>query len=401
MARYVAKRLVLLLVIIFVVSVGTFYMVHLLPGNPAITILGPNATSANAAMRSNTNWDWTSPSWTSTSSGSATCSRAIWANRSPRTTPRRSILAQAYPIDLELIVISQIMALAIALPMAMTASRRPYRLFDQLSNGTTFAMLAMPPFVIAPVLVLIFAVHWHVFPGPASYVPITQGFWSNIHTMLLPSIVLAIGLDRRLLPITSERPHFHPQRGLHHHGALQGPVDRRIMWRHALRPSSISLLASAGVTIAGLIAGTLVVEELLQLPGIGYQLIWSVYPDDYTVVQGIALVVAVAIVLINFVFDFLFTSSTRGSPVLAPTAEHRRNCRIKGRSPPKKRTIRKEEARPLLLVMLGWVVLVTVLAIFANLFPLPVRTLATISARRMAGPGGVTSWERTTSIATS
>ena len=54
-------------------------------------------------------------------------------------------------------------------------------------------MLALPPFVIAPVLVLIFAVHWHVFPGPASYVPLTQDFWSNIHTMLLPSIVLALG----------------------------------------------------------------------------------------------------------------------------------------------------------------------------------------------------------------
>jgi peptide/nickel transport system permease protein len=87
----------------------------------------------------------------------------------------------------------------------------------------------------------------------------------------------------------------------------KGLSDRRIMWRHALRPSSISLLASVGVTIGTLIAGTFVVELLLQMPGLGYQLITSIDQDDYVVVQGIILVVAVAIVLINFVFDFLFT----------------------------------------------------------------------------------------------
>jgi ABC-type dipeptide/oligopeptide/nickel transport system permease component len=79
------------------------------------------------------------------------------------------------------------------------------------------------------------------------------------------------------------------------------------MWRHALRPSSISMLASAGVVISSLIAGTFVVELLLQMPGLGYQLVSSVNQDDYTVVQGITLVVAIAIVVINFIFDFLFT----------------------------------------------------------------------------------------------
>jgi peptide/nickel transport system permease protein len=168
-------------------------------------------------------------------------------------------------------------------------------------------MLALPPFVIGPVLVLIFAVHWHVFPGPASYVPITQGFWSNIHTMLLPSIVLALGsivvyfrLLRNDLIATLQEDFITMARS-------KGLTDRRIMWRHALRPSSVSLLASAGVTISGLIAGVFVVELLLQLPGLGFQLISSIDQDDYIVVQGITLIVAVAVVLINFVVDFLFT----------------------------------------------------------------------------------------------
>jgi peptide/nickel transport system permease protein len=304
--RYIAKRLLLLVIIIFFVSVAAFFLVHLLPGNPAVAILGPNDTPQNAAILNHqlgldkSLWQqyfiWISHVFQGNLGQSFT---------THQTTT--SILAQSFPIDIELIIFSQVLAFAVALPMAITASRRPNRLFDQSSNAVAFGMLALPAFVIGPVLVLIFAVHWHVFPGPASYVPLTQDFWSNIHTMLLPSIVLALGsiviyfrLLRNDLIATLQEDFITMARS-------KGLSDRRIMWRHALRPSSVSLLASAGVTISGLIAGTFVVELLLQLPGLGFQIISAINQDDYTVVQGITLVVAVAIVLINFVFDFIFT----------------------------------------------------------------------------------------------
>ena len=306
MTRYILKRLVLLFIIILFVSVATFFLVHLLPGNPATTILGPNATPQNVATV-NKQLGLNKPLWQQ---------YFIWmghvfqGNLGQSFTTHQttaSIIRESFPIDLELIIFSQIIAFAIAFPMAMHAARRPNRLFDQASNSATFGLLALPPFVIAPVLVLVFAVHWHIFPGPASYVPLTQNFWSNIHTMLLPSIVLALGsivvyfrLLRNDLISTLQEDFITMARS-------KGLSDRRIMWRHALRPSSISLLASAGVTIGTLIAGTFIVELLLQMPGLGYQLISSVNQDDYTVVQGITLFVAIFIVLINFIFDFLFT----------------------------------------------------------------------------------------------
>ena len=87
----------------------------------------------------------------------------------------------------------------------------------------------------------------------------------------------------------------------------KGLSDRRILLRHALRPSSVSLLASAGVNIGALIAGAFVVEYLLQLPGLGYTLVASIDQDDYIVVQGVVLIVAVGVVVINLLVDFLFT----------------------------------------------------------------------------------------------
>jgi len=303
---YIAKRLVLLLIIIFFVSVAAFFLIHLLPGNPGAAILGPNDTPQNQALLNN----------------QLGLDRSLWVqyfiwighvfegNLGQSFTTHQtttSILAEAFPIDIELIVISQLMALVVAVPMAMAASRRPNRLFDQVSNGVAFGMLALPSFVIGRLLVLLFAVHWHIFPGPASYVPLTQNFGANIHSMLLPSIVLALGsivIYFRLLRndlITTLQEDFITM------ARSKGLSDRRIMWHHALRPSSVSLLASAGVTISGLIAGTFVVELLLQLPGLGFQIISAINQDDYTVVQGITLVVAVAVVLVNFIFDFIFT----------------------------------------------------------------------------------------------
>lgn len=306
MARYIAKRVVLLVIIIVFVSIAAFFLVHLLPGNPATTILGPNSTPQNVAAV-NKELGLNKPLYQQYFIWIGNVFRGNLGQSYTTHQQTTSIITQSFPIDLELIILSQIFAFAVAFPLAMHSARKPNRFFDNAANSGTFAMLALPPFVIAPVLVLIFAVHWHIFPGPASYVPLTQNFWSNVHTMLLPSIVLALGgivvyyrLLRNDLISTLQEDFITMARS-------KGLSDRRIMWRHALRPSSISLLASAGVTIGSLIAGTFIVELLLQMPGLGYQLISAVNQDDYTVVQGITLFVAIAIVLINFIFDFLFT----------------------------------------------------------------------------------------------
>jgi peptide/nickel transport system permease protein len=306
LGKYIAKRAVLLVIIVFFVSVAAFFMVHLLPGNPTVTILGPNDTPQNAAIL-NHQLGLDKPLY---QQYFIWISHVFEGNLGQSYTTHQttvSIIKQSFPIDIELIIVSQLMAFLLAFPMAMTASRRPNRLFDQMANSTTFAMLALPPFVVTPVLILLFAVTWHVFPGPSSYVPLTQNLWSNLHAILLPSIVLALGsvviyfrLLRNDLISTLQEDFITMARA-------KGLSDRRVMWRHALRPSSISVLASMGVTIAGLIAGTFVVEEQLQIPGLGYQLVYSIGQLDYTVVQGITLVVAVAIVVLNFGFDFIFT----------------------------------------------------------------------------------------------
>lgn len=306
MAKYVVKRCTALVAILVLVSLGAFFLVHLLPGNPAITILGPNATAQNVALVDR-QLGLDKPIWLQYFTWLGNVLHGNLGKSFTTHEPVVSTIANAFPIDLELVVISQLMAFAVAVPLALLASRRPNKGLDRYSTAGTFALLALPPFIVAPILVLLFAVDLHVFPGPASYVPLTQNFWSNIHTMLLPAIVLALGsivlyyrLLRNDLIATLQEDFITMARS-------KGLSDKRILFRHALRPSSVSVLASAGVNVASLLAGAFVVEFLLQLPGLGYVLVTSIDQDDYLTVQGIVLVVAVAVVLVNFVVDFLFT----------------------------------------------------------------------------------------------
>jgi len=304
--KYIAKRLVALIVILFFISLGTFFLVHILPGDPTVTILGPNDNAQNRAILlhqlglNKPLWDqyliWIGHVLTGNLGQSYVTHQTV-----------TSVIADAFPIDIELIVISQLIAFPIAIALALFAARRPYKTFDKVATTTTFAGLALPPFIVAPLMVIIFSIHFHVFPGPASYVPISQGFWTNIDSMLLPSIVLAIGsiviyyrLLRNDLIATLQEEFITMARS-------KGMSDRRVLLKHAFRPSSISLLASAGINIASLITGAFVVEFLLQLPGLGYELVNAIDQRDYLVVQGIVLVVAVAVVIINFIVDFFFS----------------------------------------------------------------------------------------------
>lgn len=305
-ALYLVKRLAALIVIVFFVSLGTFFLVHLLPGDPTVTILGPNDTAQNRALllkQLGLNKPLVQQYLTY-------IGHVLQGNLGESFITHQTVanaIAHAFPIDLELIIFSQILAFGVAIPLALAAARRPNRSLDRVSTSATFGLLALPPFIVIVLLTLVFSVHLHLLPGPSSYVAITQNFWLNIQAMLLPSITLALGsiviyyrLLRNDLIATLQEDFITMARS-------KGLSDRRVLLRHALRPSSVSLLASAGINIGGLIAGAFVVEYLLALPGLGYLLVQSIQQRDYLMVQGVVLVVAVAILVINFVVDFLFT----------------------------------------------------------------------------------------------
>jgi peptide/nickel transport system permease protein len=291
--------------IIFVISVGSFYLIHLLPGDPAVVILGTGATPQNKLILYR-QLGLNRPIY---EQYFAWISNVLRGNMGTSFISQSSVagtIRAALPIDVELIVLSQIIAFATAIPLAMRSARKPDGPMDRVLGAGSFTLLSVPPFIIIVLLVLFVSIKLAIpHTGPSSYVTLSSDWIVNLESLALPAITLAIGsfvvyyrVLRSDLIATLQEEFITMARS-------KGISQRRIMWRHAFRPSSVALLGSAGVNIGGLLAGGFVVQYLLAIPGLGYTLITAINMSDYLLVQGIVLTVSVGVVLINFMFDFV------------------------------------------------------------------------------------------------
>jgi peptide/nickel transport system permease protein len=294
----------MLIGIIFVISVGSFYLIHLLPGDPAAVILGTGDSPSNRVKLykllglNKSIFD----------------QYFIWISNIVRGNLGISFISQtsvaatiraALPIDLEIMGLSQILAFALAIPLAMRSARKPDGLIDRLLGATSFTLLSIPPFIIIVLLVLLVSIKLGVPNiGVASYVSFGTNWIVNLESLALPAFTLAIGSFVVYYRVLRSDMIATLQEEFITMARSKGISQRRIMWRHAFRPSSVALLGAAGVNIGGLLAGGFVVQYLLAIPGLGYTLIAAINNSDYLLVQGIVLVVSVGVVLINFFFDF-------------------------------------------------------------------------------------------------
>ena len=305
MGKYIVQRVMAVIVILFVITVFSFMLIHLLPGDIGVVILGTGDTPENRAKAFKLYgldkpliqqyWIWLSH-----------VLRGNLGTSFVSGVPARTTIASALPIDLEIIVMSQVLAFAAAIPLAFRAARKPGGWIDRIATGTTFVLLSIPAFVVIIVLYLVFTVNFHFLSlGTYRYAP-GGPLWPNFLAMILPAVTLAIGsfvvyfrVFRADLISTFQEEFITMARS-------KGLSRRRILWRHAFRPSSISLLATAGINIGGLVAGTFIVEYLSGIPGLGRLLIQAIFTSDYVLVQGIVLTVATIVIILNFVIDLCF-----------------------------------------------------------------------------------------------
>ncbi|MDE2282830.1 MAG: ABC transporter permease [Actinomycetales bacterium] len=305
MLKYVLRRLATLVGIVFIISVGSFYLIHLLPGDPATVILGTGASPANRAAL----YKQLGLNKPIVEQYFVWIGHVLHGNLGTSFISQTSVastIRAAYPIDLELIVLSQLLAFAAAIPLAMRSARKPNGLLDRLLSAGSFTLLSIPPFIIIVVLVLIVSIKLGIAnTGPSSFVPLVSNWRVNLTSMALPSITLATASFVLYFRVLRSDMIATLQEEFITMARSKGLSQRRIMWRHAFRPSSVALLGTAGVNIGGLLAGGFVVQYLLGIPGLGYTLISAIASSDYLLVQGIVLVVSVGVVVINFFFDFL------------------------------------------------------------------------------------------------
>jgi peptide/nickel transport system permease protein len=302
--RYVVGRLLHLAFILFAVTFLVSEMIALMPGDPAIAVLGERATPEEIqALHKQLLLDQPVTVRYFTWAGHAISGDLGQSIRS--NTPMVDLIRERAPVTLELLIGAQTLALLFALPAAIYSAYRPRRLIDNITSAVSFGLISVPSFMLALVLILVFSVHLGWFPV-AGYTPLAENVWENIHSMDLPMVVLAAypaAVYQRLLRNDMQTT---LQEDFITMAEAKGLSPARILLRHALRPSMFSLITFVGITTASMIGGSVIIEQIFGLPGVGNLLIQSIQLRDVAAVQALVAVIAVAYVVINGTVDILY-----------------------------------------------------------------------------------------------
>jgi peptide/nickel transport system permease protein len=299
LTRYVVRRLLQMIPIALGVTILVFFLIHLVPGDPARTMLGTRATPQGIA-RLHEQWGLDEPLPVQYQRFMERLARGDLGDSLFYSVPAGRLVVGRLPVTLWLIGMATVLSVLIAVPLAAIAAAKRNRLPDHLIRAVPLVGLGFPPFWIGIMLLLAFALNsGRLFPV-GGY---GEGALGHLRSMFLPGLTVALGIApilirslRASLLEVLESEYVTTARS-------KGLSERRVLVRHALRNAVVSTVSVLGVNIGFLVGGTLVVEQVFALPGVGQLMINSIFQRDFPVVQAVTLVFAVLVVLVYLLTD--------------------------------------------------------------------------------------------------
>ena len=303
-ARPFLQRTVHLLIVLIGVTFLLSFMLDLLPGDPAASIAGEQATPDQVeAVRQELNLDKPVP-----------VRYALWLGDAVRgdlgvsyrtSQPVGEAIMQRLPVSLELMLLAQVIAIAVSVPLAVLAAWRPKSFIGRVTTPVSTLAISVPEFVVALLLILVGAMMLGWFPTQG-FEPLSAGLGANLVTLALPALAIALepmGAYTRLLRSDLART---LDQDFILAAKAKGMSVPNLLFKQALRPSSLSLATLAGLNTARLLGSVVVIETLFGIPGIGRLLVESINNADIITVQGVVCVIAVAYVLVNVLTDLAY-----------------------------------------------------------------------------------------------
>ncbi len=301
--RVLAVRFIRLVAVLVAVTFASFAMVSLLPGDLVTALLGERATPEDQqAVREELRLDDPIPVRYARWVGDAVQGDLGVSYRTGQ--PVAESLSQRLGVTLELVVLSQVVALALAVPMAIAGALRPGSWLDRALSGVQLGLLALPGYLLALGLIAVFAVRLGWF-DTGGYVPLREDPLGNLRSMVLPAF--ALGLEQVAMyarVLRSDLLTTFDQQFIWLARAKGNPT-RRIVTHHALRPASLGTVTLAGITLGRLIGGAVLIETIFALPGLGRFTIDAINNRDYMALQGAVVVATVGFVVVNVAVDLL------------------------------------------------------------------------------------------------
>lgn len=305
MIRYIARRLAYIIPTLLIVAFLVFFLIHLIPGDPALIILGENANPESVqALRESLGLDKSLP-----------YQFVIWLSKIAKGDLGNSIFTkrpviqsiyERFPVTLLLTTLALIFSLLLALPSGILAAVYHNTGKDYLFMLGAILGVSLPSFWLGLMALLIFSVQLRWFPS-TGFVPIWEEFWGGLRYLVLPSITM--GLYMAAVVARMIRSSMLEVLRLEYvtHARAKGLTEWKVITKHALKNAFAPTLTTIGIQYGMLLGGAVITETVFSLPGLGKYLVTAIHVRDYPVVQGCIFFVAFTYMIINLAVDMLYT----------------------------------------------------------------------------------------------
>lgn len=303
--RHLGLRFLNAVPVVLLVAVLTFFLMHLLPGDPAVVIAGQDA-SPEAVNRIRTQLGLDQP---------LLYQLAVWLLNLARGNFGRSLalnqsvltaVSEHLPVTLSLTLVSLVITVPAGIAAGVLAAYKRNTWVDQTVMILALLGVSLPGFWIAILSVILFSVTLGWVPS-AGYVPLTQGIGPWIAALIQPAVVLALFQIGFLARMTRSAMLDVLDQDFIRSARARGVSEWRTVVKHAFRNTLIPVVTASGIILSLLIGGSVIIEQVFALPGIGRLIVQAILARDYPLVQGTMLLLGFAFVVINLLLDIVYT----------------------------------------------------------------------------------------------
>lgn len=304
MLKYTLKRIGAMIPVMFIISVVVFLIIYLTPGDPASSMLGMEA-SADQIERLNESLGLNEPLPQRYLEWMGGVLTGDLGDSYFMHQPVTQAIAEHFGPTLSLAILAQLIALLIALPCGIFAALKHGSRTDAILRVVALLGVAIPGFLMALMLMWLFAVSLRVLPV-AGYAPLSKGWLVHLRYLALPAISLGCVQAALLMRMTRASVIEAMQLDCVKTARAKGVSEVRVVLAHALRNAALPILTSVGYSFGALITGAVVAEAIFNIPGLGQLVTSSIERRDYPVIQGVLLVIALLNSVINLLVDLAY-----------------------------------------------------------------------------------------------
>lgn len=302
--KYIFKRIFTLIVTLILVSVFTFAAFNVIPGDPALVMLGTNASIEQVeVLREELGLNESLPkryvNWV------VNFTKGDLGKSIRFSEPVKDLIAERIPVTLSLAVLSLLIIFTVSIPLGTYAAKKEGTAIDTIINLLSQINIAMPSFFLGIVIILVFGIILGAF-SPGTYVDYKDDFSGFLGYLVAPAITIALPNIATVVKFLRSSVIKEHAKDYVRTAYSKGNKERDVLYGHVLKNSLITVITLMGMIIAGILGGSIIVEQIFSLPGIGNILIMSISTRDFPLTQALVIYLAFIVVVINFFVDVLY-----------------------------------------------------------------------------------------------